>query len=273
MKNTYLPDLALITKVIDETPRVKTFHLRFRNTEIQRSFDFVPGQFVQVLVFGHGEAPFSISSPPDQRESIEITVNRVGSVTDALFGVRENDTIGIRGPFGNGFPVMELEGKDFLFISGGCGLAPMRSLIKHILSRRERYGNLIMMYGARTPADILFKREIRRWERDVDIHLTVEMPDETWKGTVGVVTVLFTDTLKPENTVVVSCGPTIMMHFVAKKLLELGFSEDQMYVSLERHMKCGMGMCGHCNIGMKYVCKDGPVFSLRETRGFLERAV
>jgi len=274
MKNVYIPNIVTISEIREETPDIKTFKLIFKDKEIQRNFNYKPGQFIELSVFGYGEAPFSISSSPNQQNFFEITVKRVGDVTNALFKLNEGNAVGVRGPFGNGFPTHKFEDKNILFIGGGIGLAPLRSLINFVLSNREKYGELTLMYGARTPKDIVFKKEIETWKKHVDVHLTVDVGDETWKGTVGVVTVLFKEIeVDPKNTVAVMCGPPIMMHFVTKELLKLGFPEDQIFLSLERLMKCGIGICGHCNIGRKYVCKHGPVFTYKETKDFLETAI
>jgi sulfite reductase subunit B len=274
MENLYIPNIAIIIETRKETPDIKTFRLSFKDREFQRKFIFKPGQFIELSVFGYGEAPFSISSSPNQHDYFELTIKRVGNVTSALFKLNNGSAVGVRGPFGNGFPIQELENKNILFIGGGIGLAPLRSLINFVLSGREKYGDLTLMYGARTPKDIVFKEEIETWRKHIDVHLTVDVGDETWKGTVGVVTVLFKEVdVDPKDTIAVMCGPPIMMHFVTKELLKLGFPENQIILSLERLMKCGIGICGHCNIGRKYVCKHGPVFTYKETKDFLESAI
>ena len=269
MKNPYIPRLAVIKEVKDETSDVKTFKISLKDG---RSLRYTPGQFVELTVFGYGEFPACFSSSPlSQRDYFEVTVRRVGDATNALHGLSAGSIIGVRGPFGNGFPLRMLKRKDVLIVVGGVGLAPLRGLIYYLLEKRGDYGELKLLYGARTPDDIVFKDEMVGW--DMDILLTVDRAGKGWIGNIGVVTILFRDTeIKPDNTVAVICGPLIMISAVSAELLKRDFSEDQIIVSLERMMKCGTGMCGHCNIGAKYVCKDGPVFTYRETMEFLEAA-
>jgi NAD(P)H-flavin reductase len=271
MENPYIPDLAIVEEIKDETSDVKRFQISLKN----KALDYLPGQFIELTVFGYGEFPTSIcSSPIPSKEHFETSIKRIGDVTNALHRLNRGSIIGVRGPFGNGFPVDRLKGKNILFVAGGIGSAPLRSLIYYTLVNRKDYGDLKLLYGARTPSDIVFKNEVLpggEINEGMDVLLTVDKGDEKWKGNVGVVTTLFKKTeITPKNTFAVICGPTIMIKFVVKELLKMGFPDDQLIVSLERMMKCGMGMCGHCNIGAKYVCKDGPVFTCKETRDFLE---
>ncbi len=274
MKNPYIPKLAIIRRIKDETPNTRTFRLTFKDPDLQRNFKFSPGQFIELTVFNYGEAPFSISSSPLEREYLETTIRVAGTVTKALFSLKENDVIGIRGPFGNSWPMGKLKGENVLIIAGGIGLAPLRPVIKQILSDRDSYGEVILLYGARTPKDLLYKEELKEWEKQIDVHLIVDVGDETWKGRTGVVTALFDEiSVDPKSTYSLQCGPPIMMHFVTKKLVELGFSGDRIVFSLERLMKCGMGFCGHCMISGRYVCRDGPVFNYSQISNFLEVAL
>ena len=208
-----------------------------------------------VSVFGVGEAPFSISSG-----NIEISVRKTGNVTNALFNLKEGDEVGIRGPYGEGYPVEEFEDKDIYLISGGCGLAPIRALIERINQNRKDFGKITLIYGAKTPSDILYKREISKWKKKFDVRLTVDKPTEKWKYDVGVVTKILEKIKITKKSVFCICGPEIMMKFAVDTLLKKGVNEDYIFLSLERKMQCGVGICCHCNIGNLYVCRDGPVF-------------
>jgi sulfhydrogenase subunit gamma (sulfur reductase) len=266
VKNVYVPDLAVIKGIKEETQDVKTFTIQPKAGPL----NYLPGQFIELTVFGAGEFPTSISSSPlPKKNHFEVTVKKIGDVTSMLHQQKVGSTVGVRGPFGNGFPLNLMKKKDVMIIGGGVGLAPLRSLILYLLADRKNYCDLKLLYGARTGDDILFKDEMKRW--DMEVCLTVDRATEGWNGNVGLVTTLFKWTeIKPESTVAVLCGPPIMIKVVSDELLKMDFPEDRIIVSLERMMKCGMGMCGHCNIGAKYVCKDGPVFSYGETMKFLE---
>lgn len=233
-----------------------------------------PGQFVEVSVLGVGEAPISISSSPSRSNgNFELCVRKVGDVTSALHRLKPGDCIGVRGPYGRGFPVEKFRGKDLLFAPGGLGLAPLRSLINQVLDERAQYGRVIILYGARTPAELLFKDELEEWGKrpDVELLLTVDRGDESWKGNVGVITTLFRHiTVYPRNTVAITCGPPVMYRFVLMELFGKGISEGNIYLSLERRMKCGVGKCGHCQINNVYACQSGPVFTYAEIKGLEE---
>lgn len=235
-----------------------------------------PGQFVQVSVFGIGEAPISISSSPSRsQDTFEICVRRVGNVTNAMHKMKVGDMVGVRGPFGRGFPVEPLRGKDILFCPGGLGMAPLRSLINEVLDQRGHFGRIIMMYGARSPQDILFKDEIAAMAArdDIELHLTVDKADENWKGNVGVITTLFPPVeVDPRNTVAIVCGPPVMYRFVLKELMQKKILDGNIWLSFERHMKCGVGKCGHCQMHHIYTCQDGPVFPYQEIK-HLEEAL
>ena len=270
MKNWYLPYPAIIKAIKEETYDTKTFSLAIQNGKHQPEFQFRPGQFVEVSLLGYGESPISIASAPTETGHFELCVRRVGRVTEALHRLSENDVVGIRGPFGNGFPVKEMTGKNLVFVGGGLGLAPLRSLINAVFAHREDFGKVTILYGARTPSDLLFRDELAVWGKadNVEVLVTVDVGSRDWLGNVGVVTTLFTKaTISAQNAVALVCGPPVMFRFVIQELLKIGFCEEAIILTLERHMKCGIGKCGHCNVGAKYVCLDGPVFSYKELRG------
>lgn len=268
--NPLLPNLATVREVIPETGSedVKTFRVELEDPD--KAFSFRPGQCAMVSVFGAGESMISISSDPLSPGPLEISVKRVGKVTAALHELEPGSKIGIRGPYGNGFPVESWHGKNLLFIGGGIGLAPLRSLISYCLHRRERFGEFHIVYGARSPQDLCFKRDLfDTWPKRGDLRLdvTVDAGDETWKGPVGLVP-HFLESLSPspKDAIAVTCGPPIMIKFTLMSLEKLGFSDEQVFTTLELKMQCGVGKCGRCNIGPKYVCIDGPVFSLKELK-------
>lgn len=264
MKNIYLPHLAEILEIKQETPDIKTFKLKFQEKAVADSFKYLPGQFVELSVFGEGEAPFCISNAPRQDCLIECSVKRMGQVTRALHELDVGDTVGVRGPYGNGFPVEELKNKNLLFVAGGIGLAPLRSLINYCLNNRTDFKTLTIVNGARTSKDLVYKDEYQAWERakDTDLHLTVDCQEQSWTCMVGVVPKILEE-VKPacQNSVAVVCGPPIMIKFTIPVLLKLGFCGEAIITTLEMKMKCGLGKCGRCNIGNLYICKDGPVFS------------
>jgi len=274
LSNLYLPHLATIQNIVDETKDTRTFTLQFEDKQLRESFSFRPGQFVEVSVFGVGEVPIGLASNPNQKGKFDITVRAVGSVTSALHQKKVGDTLGIRGPLGNGFPFDEVKGMDILFVGGGIGLPPLRSLIEPMLDARQEFGRILILYGARTPGDRIYKSLLAEWAKreDVEFLETVDEGDEEWTGRVGVVTTLFKEIeVDPQKTVAFTCGPPIMIKFVIQDLLTMGFAEDRIISTLERYMKCGVGKCGHCAIGHKYVCVDGPVFSYKEIKLFPER--
>jgi len=273
MNDVFLPDIAQIVDVWDETIDTKTFTLRFRDRKNGDAFRFLPGQFLELSVFGYGEAPFCIASSPTRPDNFQTTVRRTGQLTDALHGLGNSEEVGIRGPFGNGFDVEGARGKDLLFVAGGIGLPPLRSLIWNVLDERDRFGKVTILYGARTPADLVYKQELELWGKrpDVDLHLTVDVADRSWTGTVGVVSVLFEQiTLRPETTLAYVCGPPIMIRFVVRDLFARGFKEESVISTLERMMQCGIGKCNHCAIGHRYVCRDGPVFNYGQIKELVE---
>lgn len=273
MENVYLPQMTKIAEVRCETADTSTLLLHFADPGIGRSFSFKPGQFVEVSVFGVGEAPIGFASGPSQGNGFEITVKAMGSVTRSLHRLRQDDWIGIRGPYGNSFPFEEANGQDILIVAGGIGLPPLRSLIEAILHERDSFGAVTILYGARTPQDRVYKQELDRWRSRGDLLLleTVDVGDDSWTGPVGVVTTLFKQiTVNPSRTIAYTCGPPIMIKFVIQDLLKMGFAEDRIVSTLERYMKCGVGKCGHCAIGPKYVCVDGPVFTYKQLKDLPE---
>jgi len=270
----YVPQLAAIVKITDETYDTKTFTLRFVDDDYRKNFTFKSGQFVELSVFGAGEAPFGFASSPNRREDFDVTIRAVGRVTNALHAKREGDLVGVRGPLGNHFPFEEVMGYDILFVGGGIGLPPLRSLIEPMLEAREKFGRIIILYGARTPADRVYKSWLVELEKrdDIEFMQTVDVGDDSWTGNVGVVTTLFKKiSVDPSKTVAFTCGPPIMIKFVIQDLLQMGFDGDHIISTLERYMKCGVGKCGHCAIGHKYVCTDGPVFSFTQMRALREQ--
>ncbi|MDR0683127.1 MAG: FAD/NAD(P)-binding protein [Dysgonamonadaceae bacterium] len=264
--NIYLPYLVTIEKITQEAPGVKTFRLRFKNEEEAKSFKFQAGQFAEYSVFGEGECTFCIASPPTREGYVECTFREAGKVTSALAKLEEGETMGFRGPFGNIFPLDEWKGKNLLFIAGGIALPPMRCVIWNALDTRENFKDIRILYGAKSVADLVYKHELKEWEKRPDVKLTVtvdpggETPD--WNGEIGFVPAVL-EKLNPsaEDTIAIVCGPPIMIKFTFPVLDKLGFKSEQIYTTLENRMKCGVGKCGRCNVGKMYVCKDGPVFS------------
>lgn len=267
MDNPYFPHPAILDDIIDEGPGLKTFIARFRDDEVAESFRPMPGQFLECSVYGVGEAPFGIACYNEDSGPIRFSVQKMGKVTSALHGLSPGDTIGIRGPYGRGFPVQEDEGKNVYIIGGGIGLPPLRSVIEYVLAHRDRYEKVMLVYGARSPELLCYKDALKEWEAspDIEVALTVDKGDETWTGREGFVPQYCTELgLSPDNAVAYTVGPPIMIKFVIVELTNLGFSPEQIVVSLEARMKCGIGKCGRCNVGPKFVCKDGPVFSYAE---------
>ncbi len=270
-ESVYLPVMARLLKVEQMTELEKLFMLQLPGG---RSLGNEPGQFVECSLMGIGEAPFVVTSSPSRTDgTFELCIRRVGDVTNALHRLVPGDVIGVRGPFGNGFPIGKMRGKDILFAAGGMGLPPLRSLINQVLDERGAFGRVIILYGTKNPGEILFREELKEWaERDdVEFHMTVDRADGDWTGNVGVITTLFPRvTVNPRNTVAATCGPPIMYRFVLMELLGKGIPETQIYLSLERRMKCGVGKCGHCQINDLYCCQDGPVFTYARIKGLEE---
>lgn len=261
-----VPQVGLITDIRQETPDVKTF--RVVSPEGGKLFEHMPGQCAMVSVPGYGEGMFSITSSPTNREYQEFSIKKCGSLTDQLHSLEVGDEITVRGPYGNFFPVeTELKGKNLLFIAGGIGLAPLRSVINYVIDNRENYGTVDIVYGARSADDLVKLQEIEDvWMKTegINVHLTIDREQEGWEGHVGFVPNFVKELAFDNNKTCLVCGPPIMIKFTLEGLKELGFSEEQVYTTLELRMKCGIGKCGRCNIGSKYVCKDGPVFRFDE---------
>lgn len=265
MKNEYLPQPAVIKEIIPETPDTKTFTLQLKGKGIR----YKPGQFLILSLAGFGEAPFTFASLFRRGGRLQISVRRVGALTSALHNLKAGDIVGVRGPYGNFFPLNKLKKKNVLFVAGGCGIAPLRPLIQHVFKNRKDYAKVEIIYGCRTPADLTYKSEFKEWSSnpDTEVSLTVDTPDEKWAGACGVVCTLFPKIkLKSGNTFAFLCGPAIMIKAAIADLLKIGFKEESIYASLERHMKCGIGKCGHCYAKGKYVCLDGPNFSYAEMK-------
>ncbi|WAC06543.1 MAG: FAD/NAD(P)-binding protein [Thermodesulfobacteriota bacterium] len=255
----YVPKWAEISRIEKLTESEKLFELRLSNGQ---PLGHKPGQFVEVSVLGIGEAPISISSPPINDNSFELAVRKVGNVTNAMHNLGVGGKLGIRGPFGTNFPIDEAKGKDILFVAGGIGLVPLRSFIKFVLENRKDYGEVTVLFGARNPSEQLFLSELEQWRgrKDISYLETVDRADENWKGNVGVITTLFPKVqVDPAKTICVVVGPPVMYRFVIMETKAKGIPDKQIFLSLERRMKCGLGKCGHCQINNIYVCQDGPV--------------
>lgn len=274
-ENIYLPHIAEITKIQPETVDTSTFTLRFKDPALRKEFTWKPGQFLEISVFGAGEAPFGFSSSRCEGEDFNITVRATGKMTRALHALKVGDEVGVRGPCGNGFSLEHPMGRDILIVAGGIGLPPLRPLLMEVLHNKEKYGKVMVLYGARTPADLVYKHELEEWKKrdDMTLHLTVDVADEEWTDNVGVVGTLFSKVeIDPGKTAAYVCGPPIMIRFVVQDLVKMGFAEEWIITTLERQMRCGVGKCNHCLIGDKYVCMDGPVFDFSQIKSFLEPA-
>ena len=269
-RQLYVPQLAVLEEVAPQTEMETLFRFRF---EDGAPLGHMPGQFVQVCIPGIGEAPISIASAPCEDPTFELCVRRVGNVTGALHKLTAGAAVGIRGPFGRGFPDERLKGQDILVVAGGIGLVPLRPLIHHILCNRLDYGNFTLLYGMKRPEEMLFGDEVAVWQEadTVDVRLTIDRPHPDWAGHVGVITTLFPGLeLEAPRTRAVVVGPPIMYRFVILECKNKGLADEDLILSLERHMKCGVGKCGHCQINNKYVCQDGPVFSYSELKHMWE---
>ncbi len=264
--NPYQPDMWRIVRRYPLTKDVNFYQARPVDMDEALRMSYLPGQFIMASIIGEGEAPFSISSTPSRPGILEFCIRKAGTLTETLFGMKENQTIGIRGPYGNGFPMDKMEGKDIMIIAGGLGAAPLRALLLYILDNRDKFGKLTYLHGARTPDEMLFREEFMQLKERDDLKclLTVDKDDTgKWTEKVGVVTNLFKELgpIDAENTFVAVCGPPIMYKFVLQHLVKLGIPKHQILMTLERRMKCGVGMCGHCAIEYLYTCIDGPVFT------------
>ncbi|MBF0408769.1 MAG: FAD/NAD(P)-binding protein [Candidatus Riflebacteria bacterium] len=265
--------ICFVEAIKEETPDVRTYRLKFKDQQKNTNFAWLPGQFVQFSLFGSGECTFCIASSPTRKGSFECSIKKVGTVTSDIHDLLdEGREIGIRGPYGNSFPIEELKKKNLLFIGGGIGIAPLRSLIQYVLDSRSDYCDITLLYGARTPIDIMYKNEIEDWEKkhSVKVILTVDKADEKWNKCIGHVPSVLENIVKPqiENTKVITCGPPVMIKFTIQSLIKMGFQPREIITTLEMKMQCGIGKCGHCNIGSMYICKDGPVFNCEQLKSF-----
>jgi NAD(P)H-flavin reductase len=266
--------MASVKDITSENSQTKTYILEFTEKHKHKNFTWEPGQFMMLSLFGVGEAALSISNIPENGP-ISTTIRAVGNVTQKIKELKKGDTLGLRGPYGTGWPIKEAKKKNVLLIAGGMGLAPLRGVIEHISQKRNNFGQLEILYGARTPNDMIFTNQFQKWHQieKSRLDLTVDgiPPGVQWDGKIGLVTSCFPSMkTRPQNSVALVCGPEIMMRFVAKCLETIGFKDSQVFLSLERRMKCGIGKCGHCQLGPKYVCKDGPVFSYQDIKPYID---
>jgi NAD(P)H-flavin reductase len=270
-KNIYLPHLATIKEISQETHDIRSLKLVFQDEKVRESFSFRAGQFAEYSAFGSGESTFCIASSPTRKGYIECCFRAVGRVTGALQSLEVGDTVGVRGPYGNSFPLEDFYGKNLVFVAGGIALPPLRTVIWNCLDLRDKFGDITIVYGARTEQDLVYKRELAEWQERSDVRLvkTVDPGGEgpDWDGEVGFVpTILEQAAPSAENTIALVCGPPVMIKFTLPILEKLGFADEAIYTTLENRMKCGLGKCGRCNVGNVYVCKDGPVFTAAQVK-------
>jgi len=263
-----IPETATIEDIKDEIRDVKTFYMSLDNKELDKNFKIKSGQFIMCTIFGAGE--FAVSLPPSpENDRFHLTVRKVGSVTNALHELKAGDKVGIRGPFGNGFPFEEIKGKNIIYVAGGIGLIPLRSSIVHVLQHKKEFGRVLVLHGARTPDDLMYKENLKEWQSfpGFETYISVDVGTPGWTGEVGFVHTLFDKAKLPvENTVAFVCGPPVMFNTVIGELLKRGLRDDCIISTLERHMKCGVGKCQHCAIGRTLVCTDGPVYTYRQIK-------
>jgi sulfhydrogenase subunit gamma (sulfur reductase) len=273
MKNPYIPYPVRLEQTVIETEdrNIKSFRLGFLSEKDRKEFDYMPGQFAQLSIVGKGEIPIGIASSPTEGDHLLFTVNKVGLVTTALHNLYEGDIMGVRGPLGNYYPFERMKGKDVIIIGGGYAFTTLRSTIVYMLDKKNRadFGRITLIYGARTPGMLLYKDTLAEWSKrdDLDYHVTVDREAPGWTGRVGFVPAV-TEQVAPssENAIAVICGPPIMIKFTLPVMTKLGFTQEQTVTSLENRMKCGIGICGRCNVGPEYVCKDGPVFTMSQLK-------
>lgn len=263
-QNPYLPEMATVQEVIQETHNIKSFRLTLNDEKRMKEFSFEPGQVGQLSVFGVGESTFVINSSPTRMDYLQFSIMRAGEVTTKLHELQVGDQVGVRAPLGNCFPYEAMKGKDVVIVGGGIGMAPLRTLLLFMHDNRDDYGKITVVYGARSPQDLTYSYEFDEWRaaRDMKLILTVDAEAPGWEHKVGLIpNVLLEENPASENTIAVTCGPPIMIKFTLQALKKLGFEDENIYTTLEKRMKCGVGLCGRCNIGTSYVCVDGPVYS------------
>ena len=267
--NPYLPEIATVCETVQETPTIKTFRVKFNSPDRMKAFTFEPGQVGQLSVFGVGESTFVINSPPTRMDYLQFSVMLAGEVTSKLHSLSPGDQVGVRAPLGNWFPYESMKGKNIVFVGGGIGMAPLRTLLLFMLDNRKDYKDISLLYGARSPEDMAFKSDLPDWttRKDMTTVLTIDREAPGWPHKVGLIPNVLLEMNPPsKNTVAVTCGPPIMIKFTLQALAKLGFGDDQIVTTLEKRMKCGVGICGRCNIGTKYVCVDGPVFTYAQLK-------
>lgn len=266
MENIYLPQKVKVVKIETLSPDVKLFRLKGKFPKNKEGLAFNPGQFILAGIWGYGEAPFGPSSSPFENSYIEIIVrNTGGNVTSAFHKLQEGNNAILRGPLGNGFHLKFMEGKDLVLVTGGCGIPPIASLIEYVIRRRKKFGRTYLLYGARTPQDLLLKKKLKEWEKQIKVILTIDKPHPYWSGRVGFVSEFVKEIeIDAKNACAAMCGPGPMMNTLEKLLQPLGISDRRIFVNLERKMQCGIGKCQHCTTGTKYTCLDGPVFYFDE---------
>jgi len=269
MENPYRPIKTEVLGVITETPAIKTLRLKPKEP-----ITFVSGQFIELTIPGVGEAPFTPSSRPAVKDIMEVTIMKVGKVTQKVHELKKGDIVGLRGPFGKGYPLDKFRGREIVVVGGGCGLAPLRSLMYELFDKKHEFKKIFYRGGCKAPSEFLYKKEITEWKdehKEVSIRLTVDKGEEGWKENVGVVTTILDDLdMDIQSGIAVVCGPPIAMKYATMKLLDLGFADENIYLSMEKNMSCGIGKCGHCRIGTYYACKDGPVFTYDKIKNFHE---
>ena len=270
MPNPYIPILTKVKSIVSENKvkDIKTFELEFQKEEEYKNFDYIPGQFAEISIIGKGECPIGIASSPTEEGTIKFTIKKMGTVTSMF---HRSDTIGVRGPLGNGWPMEELKGKNIVVIGGGFAFSTLRSLVLYVLDKkhREDFGDLTVIYGNRDSSEVLYQDILEEWEKrdDINVVLTIDRAEEIWTRKVGFVAAIVKEVApSPDNAVAIICGPPIMIRTAVDELVKIGWSDENILNSLEMRMKCGIGKCGRCNIGKKYVCIDGPVFSLAELK-------
>jgi sulfhydrogenase subunit gamma (sulfur reductase) len=272
MEQLLVPTICKVDKIIQETADIRTYRLKFKEEGLMDKFSWLPGQFVEFSLLGNGECTFCIASSVTRHGYFDCSIKRAGIVTaDIHTQLDEGDEVGIRGPYGNWFPLDDIKGKNLLFVGGGIGLAPLRSLIQYCIDNRNDYKDFTILYGARTSGDLCYKDEIQEWKNNptLKVILTIDKPEDDWKENVGVVPKILEEVVKPTipNTKVITCGPPIMIKYTLMSLDKLGFDPKDVITTLEMKMQCGLGKCGRCNIGSTYVCKDGPVFTYEQMKG------